>query len=61
MSMQEHRRVANQPTMTKSQADWEQLRRALLMVVAQFKESDPQGCYSIDVRVVARAGTKVAS
>lgn len=58
MPVQEHRRVVNQPSLTKSQTDWEQLRRALLMVVAQFKATDPEGCYTIDVRLVARDRTK---
>jgi hypothetical protein len=50
--------VANQPTLTKSQADWEQLRRALLMIVAQFKATDPDGCYTVDVRVIPRDALK---
>jgi hypothetical protein len=54
MAAQEHRRVANQPGLTKSQSDWEQLRRALLMIVAQFKATDPNGCYTVDVRVILR-------
>lgn len=54
MAAQEHRRVVNQPGVVKGQADWEQLRRALLMIVAQFKATDPDGCYTVDVRVIAR-------
>lgn len=54
MPTQEHRRVVNQPGLIKTQADWEQLRRALLMVVAQFKAADPDGCYTIDVRLTSR-------
>jgi hypothetical protein len=26
--------------------------------VAQFKENDPDGCYTVDVRVVTRSKTK---
>jgi|GraSoiStandDraft_24_1057298.scaffolds.fasta_scaffold935177_2 hypothetical protein len=58
MAALESRRVANQPTLTKSQADWEQLRRALLMIVAQFKATDPDGCYTVDVRVIPRDALK---
>jgi hypothetical protein len=58
MAALESRRVVNQPGLMKSQADWEQLRRALLMIVAQFKENDPDGCYTVDVRVVTRSKTK---
>lgn len=54
MSVHEHRRVVNQPQ-TATAAEWEQLRRALLMVVAQFKESNPQSGYTLDIRVVPRA------
>lgn len=54
MSAQEHRRVANQPHGPRTREDWEQLRRSLLMIVAQFKAADPGGCYSVDVKVVSR-------
>lgn len=54
MPAQEHRRVANQPNGPRSREDWEQLRRSLLMIVAQFKASDPEGCYTVDVKVVVR-------
>jgi hypothetical protein len=54
MPAQEHRRVVNQPGQTKTQAEWEQLRRALMMIVAQFKESDSASVYTIDIRVVPR-------
>lgn len=58
MTAREYRRVANQPGLTKTQADWEQLRRALLMIVAQFRETDPEGCYNLEVRVVSRDRVK---
>jgi hypothetical protein len=58
MASQEYRRVANQPHLTKSRQEWEALRRALLMVVAEFKASDAEGCYTVDVRVVPRDRTK---
>lgn len=54
MPAPEHRRVVNQINPTKSQSEWEQLRRALLMIVAQFKAADPDGCYTIDVRLTSR-------
>lgn len=58
MSAPEHRRVINQPRAQRSREDWEQLRRALLMLVAQFKASDPDGCYTVDVRIIQREGAK---
>lgn len=54
MTDQAPRRVALPRSPAKSQAEWEQLRRALLMIIKQFKESDPDGCYTVDVRVVQR-------
>jgi hypothetical protein len=57
MAAQEYRRVANQPRPAASRAEWEQLRRALLMIVAQFKSADPDGCYTVDVRLVMRDRT----
>lgn len=54
MPSQEHRRVANQPRGPLSREQWEQFRRALLMLAAQYKAADPEGCYAIDVRVVLR-------
>lgn len=58
MAAQEYRRVVNQPGLTKTQADWEQLRRALLMIVAQFKSTTPEDGYTIEVRVVLRDRSK---
>lgn len=58
MAAQEYRRVANQPRAQRSHEDWEQLRRALLMLVAQFKATDPDGCYTVDIRIVQREGAK---
>lgn len=34
---------------------WERLRRALLSIVAQFREDDPQGQYTLDIRIISRA------
>lgn len=64
MPPHEHRRLANQPQARlapKTQAEWEQLRRALLMVVAQFKATDPAGCYTLEVRVSSRVDTKTTA
>ncbi len=56
MPNHEHRRVSNQPqpVPARSRAEWEQFRRALLMVVAQFKATDPDGCYTLSVQVATR-------
>lgn len=59
MAGQEHRRVLNQPRPAMTQADWEQVRRALLMVIAQFKSTDSDGCYTLEVRLVQRARVNV--
>lgn len=58
MPTQEHRRVANQPHGPRTREDWEQLRRSLLMIAAQFKALDPAGCYTVDIRVVTRDPVK---
>lgn len=57
MAAQEHRRVSNQPHGPRSREDWEQLRRALLMLIAQYRATDPEGCYNLEVRVVQRTHT----
>jgi hypothetical protein len=58
MAAQEHRRVVNQhPHGQRSREDWEQLRRALLMLIASFKETDPEGCYTIRVEIAQRTPT----
>lgn len=40
--------------MADQQQHWETLRRALLMIVAQTKERDPAGRYTLDIRIVPR-------
>jgi hypothetical protein len=58
MASHEHRRVANQQAHgARTREDWEALRRALLMLVAQYRSADPEGCYNLEVRVVSRDPT----
>jgi len=37
---------------------WERLRRALLNVVAQQHEADPQARYTLDIRVIPKERTQ---
>ena len=41
---------------------WERLRRALLNIVAQLQEADPDSRYTLDIRIVPkdRATRKIA-
>ncbi len=36
---------------------WERLRRALLNIVAQMQEADPDGRYTLDIRIVPKDRT----
>ncbi len=41
----------------REQQRWDRLRRALLNVVAQLQEADPDSRYTLDIRIVPKDRT----